>query len=152
MIFKERVRYLLDSAKMTNKELAKATGIAPSTITYWFSKTSNPNKNYVKAVADYFNIEFEWLYNGIGNTPENLKVPENGTKKSIKGKEYDIKSETIIIENSGKCESCKKLNNRIEFLEDLLRERDTEIARLNQEIGRLKPNQEEPKKGKAHYG
>ena len=77
------------------------------------------------------------------------EIPQN---KSIERKEYEIKSEAIIIEDSGKCETCKKRNNRIEFLEDLLRDRDTEIARLNQEIGQLKLNQIEPKKGKAHYG
>ena len=152
MTFGQRLNYLITKTKVTRYLISKNTNIAQSTLGNYLIDKFKPSKANVMAISKYFNVEYKWLKDGIGNAPENIVVPEKSKNIKTKGKEYETKSEKIIIEDSGKCESCKKLNNRIEFLEDLLRDRDTEIARLNQEIGQLKLNQIEPKKGKAHYG
>lgn len=154
----DRILELMNQYQLSESALSRSIGFKPQAINNIKNKKNKPSLDLITSVIEKFpEISIEWLLLGNGNmmkgdASEDALKQKELLNKSIKGKENDIKSETINIEDSGNCESCKKLNNRIEFLEDLLRDRDTEIARLNQEIGRLKPNQEEPKKGKAHYG
>jgi len=152
MTFGQRLNYLITKTKVTRYEINKITNIAQSTLGNYIIDKYEPSKANVMAISKYFNVEYEWLKDGIGVPPEGIVVFEKSKEKEKKRKGYDQKNELLVTEEKSDCESCRMLNNRIEFLGDLLRDRDTEIARLNQEIGRLKPNQEEPKKGKAHYG
>lgn len=65
MRFLENLDYLLHKNKMTRSDLARATGLAPSTVNSWFNRSSdNVTLVSLLKIANYFNVSLDELVNG----------------------------------------------------------------------------------------
>jgi transcriptional regulator with XRE-family HTH domain len=92
MDLKGRIKYLIVKADLSKRGLAEILKVSPSTVGYWISDKGEPkipNQKTLKAISDYFNIEYEWLLNGVGNKPENIKIPEKNKQNKTYSEEND---------------------------------------------------------------
>ena len=63
--FLNNLDYLLKSHNMKRADLARAIGVAPSTINSWYARGSNKvSIKVLKDIAAYFNVSLEVLING----------------------------------------------------------------------------------------
>ena len=133
----DRIKYLMDRADINPYHLSIETKITQGSIGYWLKGKKEPSKAYILLLAYYFNIEYSWLETGNGDTPQvnTYRDKIEPTKKTL---QYIQPNELMTIDDSPKCENCKKLNGKIESLQEQLSERNGKIDMLNQELGRLK--------------
>ena len=68
MTISERVFYRLKEIGMSQKEFSEQTGIAPSTISEWKSKKTNPTSEKIMLICNVLKVTPEWLLSGAGNT------------------------------------------------------------------------------------
>lgn len=68
MTISERVFYRLKEIGMSQKEFSEQTGIAPSTISEWKSKKTNPTSEKIMLICNVLKVTPEWLLSGVGNT------------------------------------------------------------------------------------
>lgn len=136
----ERIKKFLKQTGLTQEVFAAKIGCAQQQISSAVTNKYQPGLDLLTGILVAFPaVSSDWLVLGNGEMMKG-EVPGLSQREDLK------KSD-----ESSKCEACKKLNIKIELLDDLLNKRDAEIARLNQEIGQLKLNQIEPKKGKVSY-
>jgi len=57
----ERIRQLMDMYNLTLSDLAKRTGLAKSTLSYYINGKSIPRQEQISQIADAFNINPAWL-------------------------------------------------------------------------------------------
>lgn len=57
----ERFKKLLEKNNTKASEIAKATGIPPSTFSDWKVGRSRPKLDKIKKIADYFGVSYLWL-------------------------------------------------------------------------------------------
>ena len=100
MNFLTNLDVLLKSNNMKRADLARAIGVAPSTINSWYARGSEKvNIKVLKDIAVYFNISLEVLING-------------DTLTSLYFTEYEYtKQELELIANFGKFLKESRLNN-----------------------------------------
>ena len=70
MTISDRVFERLREIHMTQKEFSEATGIAPSTISEWKSKRTNPTSEKIMIICKVLGVTPEWILSGIGKTGE----------------------------------------------------------------------------------
>ena len=70
MTISDRVFERLREIHMTQKEFSEATGIAPSTISEWKSKRTNPTSEKIMIICKVLRVTPEWILSGIGKTGE----------------------------------------------------------------------------------
>lgn len=82
----ERFKKLLDENNAKPSEIAKATGIPPSTFSDWKVGRSRPKLDKIKKIADYFEVSYLWLSGDSNdvhprdtNDKEAIKIPILGT-------------------------------------------------------------------------
>lgn len=68
----ERLKYLREDAELSQKELAKALGVSPSTIGMYESGKRTPDSEMLTRICDFFNITVDYL---LGRS--NVKKPLN---------------------------------------------------------------------------
>ena len=68
MTISERVFYRLKEIGMSQKEFSEHTGIAPSTISEWKSKKTNPTSEKIMLICNVLKVTPEWLLSGADNT------------------------------------------------------------------------------------
>ncbi len=68
MTISERLFYRLKEIGMTQKEFSEQTGIAPSTISEWKSKKTNPSSEKIMIICSVLRVTPEWLLSGVDNT------------------------------------------------------------------------------------
>ena len=68
MTISERVFYRLKEIGMSQKEFSEQTGIAPSTISEWKSKKTNPTSEKIMLICNVLKVTPEWLLSGADNT------------------------------------------------------------------------------------
>ena len=61
MSFGDRLRSLIEERGMTQRELAGAFNIAPSTLSCYVQDTREPDFSTLKALADYFDVSADYL-------------------------------------------------------------------------------------------
>ena len=61
MDFGEKVRFLRESARLTQEELAEMMGIQRNTIWRWENQRANPNKNAMSRLASALNTTVAYL-------------------------------------------------------------------------------------------
>ena len=59
----EKFECLLKNRNVTAADVAKATGIVPSTFSDWKSGRSNPGVEKLAKIARYFGIQIEYFVN-----------------------------------------------------------------------------------------
>ena len=68
MTISDRVFYRLKEIGMSQKVFSEETGIAPSTISEWKSKKTNPTSEKIMVICNVLKVTPEWLLSGIDNT------------------------------------------------------------------------------------
>ena len=61
MSFGDRLRVLIEDRDMTQRELAAALNVAPSTMGNYVQNTREPDFATLKAIADYFDVSADYL-------------------------------------------------------------------------------------------
>lgn len=80
----ERFKKLLDENNAKSSEIAKATGIPPSTFSDWKVGRSRPKLDKIKKIADYFGVSYLWL-SGDSNDAQSEDVDNKAFKIPILG-------------------------------------------------------------------
>ena len=70
MTISDRIFERLRMIHMTQKEFSESTGIAPSTISEWKSKRTNPTSEKIMIICKVLDVTPEWLLSGAGKTGE----------------------------------------------------------------------------------
>ncbi|SFU66161.1 helix-turn-helix domain-containing protein [Butyrivibrio sp. M55] len=65
MTIRDRIFDKLQEMKLTQKEFAKRTGIAESTISDWRKKNTNPTAEKIMIICKVLDVTPEWLLSGI---------------------------------------------------------------------------------------
>lgn len=138
MTFGQRLKLVMDKADIKAYGLYMATSISQSTIGNYLKDSQNPSKVNIKAISDYFNIEYGWLKDGIGNSPENISIPVKTSSKSENIKEYNHPNEIKTIEDSSSCKNCILLKRELEMKVAMIKLQDKLIAEYEIQLGKKK--------------
>ena len=86
MNFKTRLKQLRNERKINQRELAKYLNVAPSTISMYENGQREPNFEVLEVLADFFNVDMNYLLGKTDKTikllidkPQGLKIPVLGT-------------------------------------------------------------------------
>ena len=72
-VFFNRLKFLRQKSKLTQKELANALNTTQNTISNWESGRQEPSKEKLVALGQIFNIQIEYLFGADTKTFEKLK-------------------------------------------------------------------------------
>jgi transcriptional regulator with XRE-family HTH domain len=61
-----RLAQLLKKLGMSKKDLAKAAGVSPQTVSNYCAGLHDPKQRFVDFVVDSYRVRREWLMNGVG--------------------------------------------------------------------------------------
>ena len=144
-----RVLTLMDSVGLSQVKFAERCGIRPSNFNRALKSEKGISSQYLLRIAHAFNVNFEWLRNGIGEifaeekaigkaqfAAFNQMLDANTSPVSqniINGDNYQ--GTQTINATEGKITA---LEQKIEALTQLLAEKDKLIARQEQEIAFLR--------------
>lgn len=101
MAFRDRLNIAINELGVTSYKISKETNIPQSTLSnYRKYKESTPSSSIVKVLANYLNVNYEWLLDGKGNMHnrndgKNLKEILEKSGHSIK----DLATELRISES-----------------------------------------------------
>lgn len=65
MLISDRIFSRIEELGMTQKEFAKRTGIAESTVSDWRKKKTNPTAEKIMIICKVLEVTPEWLLSGI---------------------------------------------------------------------------------------
>ena len=66
--FSERLKYAMQQAGLTQRQLSQATGASPAAISQYLSGKNTPGADRIKVIADATNVSFNFLM-GYEGTP-----------------------------------------------------------------------------------
>lgn len=69
-MFRLRLKELRETQRISQKQLSVALNISHGAIGNWESGTRNPNSEYIKKLAEYFDVTTDYLL-GIDDKPYN---------------------------------------------------------------------------------
>ena len=72
-VFFNRLKFLRQKSKLTQKELANALNTTQNTISNWESGRQEPSREKLVALGQIFNIQIEYLFGADAKTVEKLK-------------------------------------------------------------------------------
>ena len=81
MDFKTRLKQLRTEKRINQRELAKCLKIAPSTISMYESGNREPNFEILETLADFFNVDLNYL---LGKTDKTTKLIIENENKGFK--------------------------------------------------------------------
>ncbi|MGM9694842.1 MAG: helix-turn-helix domain-containing protein [Alloprevotella sp.] len=88
-VMKERIRSVMDYAKMSQQDFASALGISPASLSSIFTGRTNPTGNHVTAIHRAFpEINVNWLMFGEGEMM--TKSPEGESTETSQSNEADL--------------------------------------------------------------
>jgi len=74
-VFPSQLRKLLDKPDMTQEKLADSLGVARQSVAQWKDGKTMPDIYYLKKIAEFFDVPYEYLLNGGDNEKkENIDV------------------------------------------------------------------------------
>ncbi len=117
MTISDRIFERLRQIHMTQKEFSEATGIAPSTISEWKSKRTNPTSEKIMIICKVLDVTPEWILSGIGKTGERgNEIPwyviDKESDMGILIEEYHKMDEKQRDRLLGYIEAMRQLKNR----------------------------------------
>lgn len=65
--FAERLRMQMNLKGVTGAELSRKLGISKSTLSKWWNRDSIPNRGIIVGIADYLDVNPDWLTGGTDN-------------------------------------------------------------------------------------
>ncbi|KRO00923.1 helix-turn-helix transcriptional regulator [Companilactobacillus kimchiensis] len=81
-MFSNTLKKLRSKTHRTQKEIAKALGVAPTTYASWEQGKREPDQAATIRIADYFNVTLDYLY-GRNETPQWAKQKDTIDLKSF---------------------------------------------------------------------
>lgn len=89
-VFFNRLRYLRQKSKLTQKELANALNTTQNTISNWESGRQEPSREKLIAISKIFNIQVEYLFGTDSKTVKRLEQikPQIITQTLENGSDY----------------------------------------------------------------
>ena len=64
MLLHERLQQKLDETRVTQADIARATGVSTAAVSKWFSGDNTPKAGSLKVIADLLGVTDEWLLTG----------------------------------------------------------------------------------------
>lgn len=114
----ERLKSLREDADLSQKELAKALGVSPSTIGMYESGKRTPDSEMLTRICDFFNITVDYL---LGRS--NVKKPLNIDPlfQGAGGEKFSEAVETIAahLEEKNKEITPRKMKLLKRYIDDL---------------------------------
>ena len=92
---------LLKERNCKTADVAKATGIHPSTFSDWKSGKSHPKQDKMLKIADYFGVTVKFLMTGTEGEDEEMIIPDKSNRFSIHfrdGKTMSDKDKALLKE------------------------------------------------------
>ena len=119
----ERLKSLREDKDLSQKELAKALGVSPSTIGMYESGKRTPDSEMLTRICDFFNITVDYLL-GRTNTKNSLDSLFHGTES----KKFSEAVETIAahLDEKSKDISPKKMKLIKNYIDALFDDFDDE--------------------------
>lgn len=78
MEFKDRLAIAMKDSSVKKSEIARATGVSPTAVTYWLNgSTSNLKYDDVIKLSNLLNVSPKWLMEGKGNKQEKQEPNKN---------------------------------------------------------------------------
>lgn len=78
-MFSNNIKKLLKLNGYTQSQLANAVGVKPNTVSDWINKGNSPKIEYIYLIADFFNVDINYLFYGSYNNLDN-KVSSSNIK------------------------------------------------------------------------
>lgn len=93
--YKERLENLINKIGITPYYLSQATGVSQATISRLRSdETVKPSISTNKKIANYFNVNADWLLHGKGNMLSDSAFQNvNGNNNHVVGRDINISNE-----------------------------------------------------------
>lgn len=87
----ERIKYLRkDTLHLTQIDFGKRIGIAGTTVTGWEKRNMKPSETALKMICNEFNVNYDWLVNGVGD----IFIENNDSIELLK-KDYDLEDNEV---------------------------------------------------------
>lgn len=111
---------LLQKRCITTYRVSKDTGIAQSVFSSWKNGISNPKQDKIQILADYFNVNVEYLMTGKESNLSDKKYYINDETASIAQEIFDNKDLKMLFDVSRKAspEHLKAYYNLIKSMQD----------------------------------
>lgn len=121
----ERLKSLREDADLSQKELAKALGVSPSTIGMYESGKRTPDSEMLTRICDFFNITVDYLL-GRSNVKKTLNI--DPLFQGAGGEKFSEAVETIAahLESKDKEITPKKMKLLKRYIDDLFDDFDDE--------------------------
>ena len=98
MEMKDRIRQIMDDAKMSQQDFAAKLGISAASLSSIFTGRTRPTNNHVQAIHKAFpEIDTNWLMFGEGEMLLSLDGKREGTVEDVEG---NGKSATLLPETT----------------------------------------------------
>lgn len=114
MTIGQRVFYLLDEKKMTQKEFSDRTGIATTTISDWRKKNTNPGSDKILAICAALDVTPEYLLSGVsedstrGKNMDYLIIPKDTEERTL----LDLFNNMDFVERTHIMEYAQKISEK----------------------------------------
>lgn len=98
-LFSVRLRQLITSANVTQKQLAEAVGVKPQSISQYLDGASSPSYAVLIAIADFFHVSTDYLVGRSDVSTDDMNVSAIGTALGLSEKAiYTIKGNSNIVD------------------------------------------------------
>ncbi len=115
----ERIKFIRKQKKMNQQTFANIIGVSQTHISKIESGKDNASDKLLRIISEEFNINFEWLKNGIGEMERDIKINERISHDTLlKIKKY------LSTCNLGQSNICSILINNIPELIDSVNTRE----------------------------
>lgn len=91
----ERIIAIRKELKLTQKEFGDKIGVAANTITNYEAGRRDPMEQTIKAICREFNVNYDWIKNGVGEAFESL--PDDIIASLVADFELDELDQQIIL-------------------------------------------------------
>lgn len=95
LVFPERLRKLIASANVTQKQLANAVGVKPQSISQYLDGASCPSYAVLIAIADFFHVSTDYLVGRSDVSTDDMSIAAIGKALGI-----SEKAVSVIAQNS----------------------------------------------------
>lgn len=107
MMIVDRFRELRTSRKLSQKDLAQALNVSQQTVASWECGRTEPSNEYLKSIADYFNVSADYLL-GRESSGCSLSIPQKMLLNSFDGLNGEGQSTIMVILRSLKMSHSKR--------------------------------------------
>ncbi len=119
-MFADRLNELIQKKQVSKYQIARATGVTEATLSNYTRGKGNPNTSIVKQLADYFEVDFEWLLRGDGKD-DSVPTQLSEAERPVYHSDYPEKKQRAASSD---------LSVLVAFFEKQLAEKDAMIKHL----------------------